>query len=79
MKNIILLAKKNAIEKIHFPETMEEFIEARQRLVFDELFALQLTLAKRRHNFEQEEKSLHLEVQKYSAGRKIAPKFALYN
>ncbi len=55
-----LIDERTAIDKIHFPETSEEFIEARQRLVFDELFALQLTLAKRRHNFELEEKSITL-------------------
>ena len=57
-----LLEQKNALNKIHFPETLDEFSEARQRLVFDELFALQLTLAKRRHRFEQEEKALMLET-----------------
>jgi RecG-like helicase len=39
---------------------MAEFTEARHRLVFDELFTLQLTLAKRRHQFDQEEKSISL-------------------
>ncbi len=58
-----LIEERKALEKIHFPETMEDFTKARERLVFDELFALQLSLAKRRHNFEQEEKSLVLEVQ----------------
>ncbi len=57
-----LIDKKNALKKIHFPEIVEDFIEARHRLVFDELFALQLTLAKRRHAFEQEEKALSLDT-----------------
>jgi len=59
-----LIEEKMALKKIHFPEAMEEFIEARHRLVFDELFALQLTLAKRRHAFEQEEKALSLDTSK---------------
>ncbi len=57
-----LLEEKNALNKIHFPETLDEFQEARERLVFNEFFALQLTLAKRRHRFEQEEKALMLET-----------------
>src|ERR1700721_4797747 len=57
-----IIDQRSALKKIHFPEIMEDFIEARHRLVFDELFALQLTLAKRRHAFEQEEKALSLDT-----------------
>lgn len=57
-----LIGENEALKKIHFPQTMAEFSEARQRLVFDELFTLQLTLAKRRHQFDLEEKALTLQT-----------------
>ena len=40
-----LLEKKEAIKKIHLPKTREEADRARFRIVFDELFTLQLNLA----------------------------------
>ena len=39
-----LIDRKTAITNIHFPETDELFIKARRRLVFEELFYLQLAL-----------------------------------
>ncbi len=55
-----LLDLKSGIAGIHFPETLEEMEAARRRLVFDELFAVQLTLAMRRHKFDQTESALSL-------------------
>ena len=43
-----LLNKADAIANIHFPETDEMFFRARERLVFEELFFMQLSLAKQR-------------------------------
>jgi len=41
-----LLSKADSISNIHFPETDEMFFKARERLVFEELFFMQLSLAK---------------------------------
>src|SRR5699024_865447 len=40
-----LIEKSEAIRKIHLPKTREEADKARYRIVFDELFTLQLNLA----------------------------------
>ena len=42
-----LLHKKDALRKIHLPETMEEVEEAKKTLVFEELFVFQKTIAER--------------------------------
>ncbi len=41
---------KRALSQVHFPETLEEAERARQRLAFDELFALELILLGRKRN-----------------------------
>ena len=41
-----------AIQKIHFPENFEEFNKARTRLVFEELFIMQLALLKLKEKYE---------------------------
>ena len=41
-----------AIQKIHFPEDFEEFKKARNRLVFEELFTMQLSLLKLKEKYE---------------------------
>jgi len=38
-----------ALASIHFPESAEDLDEARRRLVFDELFTIQLAMSLRRH------------------------------
>jgi ATP-dependent DNA helicase RecG len=50
----------DAISGIHFPENPEMIDEARRRLVFDELFSIQLQLAVRRHKFDQADNALSL-------------------
>lgn len=40
-----LIDYKDAINKIHFPKTNEDMINARNRLVYEELFVMQLNLA----------------------------------
>ena len=45
-----LVGRDQAMWSIHFPETMEEASEARHRLVFDELFRLEVGLALRKHH-----------------------------
>ncbi|MDQ3313718.1 MAG: DEAD/DEAH box helicase [Verrucomicrobiota bacterium] len=41
-------ARRNALQQIHFPESSEALVAARQHLVFSEFFALQMTIASRR-------------------------------
>ncbi|MCD1147102.1 ATP-dependent DNA helicase RecG [Peptoniphilus sp. KCTC 25270] len=48
-----LMNRKDAIVKMHHPRTMEEVIEARNRLVFEEFFVFQLAL----WNIRKERKS----------------------
>lgn len=40
-----LLTKSDAVQKIHFPKSREEYIEARRALVFEELLTLKLGLS----------------------------------
>ncbi len=49
-----------AYQQIHFPRDMESFETARRRLVFDELFAIQLQMAQRRHKFDKTEGALSI-------------------
>lgn len=48
IKKYNLLEKKDAVEQIHFPQSMELLEKARFSLVFEELFLIQLKLAKLR-------------------------------
>ncbi|MBY0358974.1 MAG: ATP-dependent DNA helicase RecG [Candidatus Obscuribacterales bacterium] len=57
-----LMPLSKALWTIHFPEDMESKEEARNRLVFDELFLAQLQLAKRRYGFKQNNQALSLSV-----------------
>ena len=52
-----LYIMKEAILKIHFPETLQELEKARRRLVFNELMILQLFLVKRKKYFGQKVKN----------------------
>ncbi len=47
-----LTSRSNAIVGIHAPESMGQMIEARKRLVFDELFRVQLALVLRKRALE---------------------------
>lgn len=57
-----LMDLKTALTEMHFPEEPERKDEARRRLVFDELFYIQLLLARRRYKFEQTEGALSIEL-----------------
>lgn len=46
VKKYSLLSASEAVHKIHFPKTREEYKSARKRLVFEELLALKLGLAR---------------------------------
>ena len=47
-----LLDYNDAIKQIHFPDTFEMFNKARKRLVFEELFSMQLALLSLKNNYE---------------------------
>lgn len=48
-----LMDRSRAFDSIHFPETLEDVGPARRRLVYDELFRLELALARqKRHQME---------------------------
>jgi ATP-dependent DNA helicase RecG len=45
----LLMPRASAVRSIHFPASMSDLQAARQRLAYEELFAIQLALAARRH------------------------------
>jgi len=49
-----LVDRDYAIANIHFPETAADAVPARRRLIFDELFRLELALALRKHRLIEE-------------------------
>ncbi|MBU1492641.1 MAG: ATP-dependent DNA helicase RecG [Actinomycetota bacterium] len=53
-----LCDRDTALFDIHFPETMDAIGPARQRLVFDELFRLEVALAIRKHRQIEEEEGI---------------------
>lgn len=50
-----------AIKSIHFPQEFEDFNKARNRLVFEELFAVQLALLELKNNYITEEKGIQFD------------------
>lgn len=48
------VARQQALRGIHLPSSMEEMQQARRRLVFDELFRVQLELLRRKRSIERE-------------------------
>ena len=57
-----ILDKKNAVEQVHFPKSMEMLEHARFSLIFEELFLIQLKLIRLRENTIKNTSSLALEV-----------------
>jgi len=55
-----LIGMSDAFQHIHFPLDPEKKDEARRRLVFDELFAIQLQMAHRRYQYELQEDALSI-------------------
>lgn len=62
IKKYDLLEKKDAVEQIHYPQSMELLEKARTSLVFEELFLIQLKLAKLREENRQNKSSIPLEI-----------------
>ena len=59
-----LLDKKDAVEQIHFPDNMDMLEKARFTLIFEELFLVQLKLARIREQNRTENKSLPLHIKR---------------
>lgn len=53
-----LMSRSDAIRLIHFPDTKDEVIQARRRIVFDEVFTLQLGLVYRKRKLERTVKGI---------------------
>lgn len=64
-----LLGRTEAMGLYHFPNEMAEKFEARRRLVFDELFTLQVGLAYRKHRIERDTIGISHKVEADLAGR----------
>ena len=52
-RRLRLMGRDQAVRVIHFPEAKEDVLAARRRLVFDELFTLQLGLVYRKRRLER--------------------------
>lgn len=63
IKKYDLLEKKDAVEQMHFPKSMEMLERARFSLVFEELFLIQLKLAKLREENRRNNNAVPLEIQ----------------
>lgn len=62
VKKYDLLEKKDAVEQIHFPQSMEMLEKARFSLVFEELFLIQLKLAQLREDNRKNKSSIPLKI-----------------
>jgi len=62
IKRYNLVDIKSALQQIHFPEDHDSLNAARRRLVFDELFGMQLQLAWRRHHYQVSESAVELSM-----------------
>ena len=69
-KKFNLMEKKEAVRKIHLPKTREEADRARYRIVFDELFTLQLNLALMREE-NRKNTSIQLKIKRDGLVRKF--------
>lgn len=53
-----LIDINTAIQQIHFPDTFQSFQQARNRLAFEELFSMQLTLLTLKNQYKNTEKGI---------------------
>ncbi len=63
-KNIIngMLPLNQALEKIHFPESFTDILQAKTRLAFDELFYIQLSTLKKRSDWQEKQVTKALKI-----------------
>ena len=52
-RSLGLMSRSEAVRLIHFPDTKDEVVQARRRIVFDEVFTLQLGLVYRKRKLER--------------------------
>lgn len=71
IKKYDLLEKKDAVEQIHFPQSMELLEKARFSLVFEELFIIQLKLARLREDNRNNNSAIPLEVKEKGLVKKF--------
>ncbi len=65
-----LMSKDVATKLVHFPEDMTQIADARRRLVFEELFVLQIGLALRKRHLEEDTRGIA-----HDPGGDLAPAF----
>ena len=63
IEKVRLLSLHQALQEIHFPANRDTFIKARNRLVFDEFFYFQLSLAQKRLRYKHQAKAPILATQ----------------
>lgn len=56
-----LIGINQAVQSIHFPSCMDDFIQARKRLVFEELFLMQLSLLRLKNSYKSEKGGIRFE------------------
>lgn len=71
VKKYDLLDKKDAVEQIHFPQSMELLEKARFSLVFEELFLIQLKLAQLREENRNNNTSIPLKIKEKGLVKKF--------
>lgn len=71
VKKYDLLEKKDAVEQIHFPQSMELLEKARFSLVFEELFLIQLKLAQLREENRNNNTSIPLKIKEKGLVKKF--------
>lgn len=71
IKKYNLLEKKDAVEQIHFPQSMELLQQARETLVFEELFLIQLKLANLREENRRSNTSIPLKIKEKGLVKKF--------
>lgn len=71
IKKYDLLEKKDAVEQIHFPQSMELLEKARFSLVFEELFIIQLKLARLREDNRNNNSAIPLEIKEKGLVKKF--------
>ena len=71
IKKYELLEKREAVEQIHFPQSMEMLEKARFSLVFEELFIIQLKLARLRDENRKNNTAIPLKIKEKGLVKKF--------
>jgi ATP-dependent DNA helicase RecG len=64
-----LMSKETATRLVHFPDDLDQIPDARRRLVFEELFVLQIGLALRKRHIEEDTRGIAHDLGKELASR----------